>query len=361
MCNLCSVSVKRLTNLRQWSKVEVMGSRSKEQATATQRMSPAPGYSIRVVSAQTGIPAETLRMWERRYGFPSPARRPGGGRLYADEDVMRLRLIARARHAGYRPGDVIALPNHEIVRLVEAESPSSSSTSSSTSTSTDDVDLSEVATPLVRPAISPDLDEMIDLLRRDDVPGLRALMRSLAIALGPKAFVMDVAHPFAVKVGDAWRSGKIDVRHEHVATALMSMQLRLLLSAFEEGEDKPIVVLATLPGEAHALALEMVGVYLAARRASPRLLGADTPTDEIARAAIALRADVIGISISAAHDPAAARKHVTNLRAAIAKSRVCLWIGGAGAPQATTPEGDRVLLTTSWPSVDSALEASRAL
>ena len=36
------------------------------------------GYSIRVVASETGIPAETLRIWERRYDFPRPSRRPGG-------------------------------------------------------------------------------------------------------------------------------------------------------------------------------------------------------------------------------------------------------------------------------------------
>jgi len=312
-------------------------------------------YSIRVVASQTGIPAETLRVWERRYGFPSPSRRPGGGRLYGDEDIARLRLIARARHAGYRPGDVIALPNQEIVRLVEAESPSSSSTLK------EDFDLALVGTALVRSPIAPDLDALIDALRHDELEKVRSSLRSLAIALGPKAFVTEVAHPFAVRVGDAWESGLIDVRHEHIATALMSMQLRILMSAFEEGEDKPIVLLATLPGEAHALALEMIAVYLAAHRASPRLLGADTPPAEIAKAAVALRADVIGISISTAHDPKVTKPYVETLSAELAKTcpKAALWIGGGGAMRVAEESLPSIRLTTSWQAVDGALEAAR--
>lgn len=52
--------------------------------------------SIRVVSNRTGIPADTLRIWERRYGFPKPERTPGGSRVYTDEDVARLQLVNRA-------------------------------------------------------------------------------------------------------------------------------------------------------------------------------------------------------------------------------------------------------------------------
>ena len=74
------------------SKVAVAHPRSSEEALA--------GASIRVVSNRTGIAADTLRMWERRYGFPHPARRPGGSRVYSEDDVARLHLIARAVNAG---------------------------------------------------------------------------------------------------------------------------------------------------------------------------------------------------------------------------------------------------------------------
>ena len=39
-------------------------------------------YRIHVVAEMTGIPAATLRAWERRYGIPSPERTASGYRLY---------------------------------------------------------------------------------------------------------------------------------------------------------------------------------------------------------------------------------------------------------------------------------------
>ncbi|MCC6969562.1 MAG: MerR family transcriptional regulator [Phycisphaerales bacterium] len=295
-------------------------------------------YSIRVVAAKTGIPAETLRIWERRYGFPKPARRPGGGRLYADADIARLRLIARARDAGYRPGDIIPLPDRDIARLVE------------------DQDTGPRPPP---PALGPDIAWLVDALRRDEVARVRAALRSLAITLSPRAFVTEVAHPFAIHVGDAWEAGTLDVRHEHLGTALLSAQLRVLLCAFEDSEDPPTVLLATLPGEAHALGLEMVAVYLATHRATPRLLGADTPPDQIARAARSLKAQVVGVSVSAAHEGALTRGNLDRLRRMLERTSAELWVGGAGAERVAAP-AERVRLTTSWSEIDRALAAVRA-
>ena len=59
-----------------------------------------PGYGIGDVSERTGIAVPVLRMWESRFGFPQPQRRPNGRRRYSDADVQRLRQVVRQRDAG---------------------------------------------------------------------------------------------------------------------------------------------------------------------------------------------------------------------------------------------------------------------
>ena len=63
-----------------------------------------PAYSIRVVSRMTSIEPETLRMWERRYGFPTPSRTEGGARVYSESDVTALNLIVVAIIPGQQIG-----------------------------------------------------------------------------------------------------------------------------------------------------------------------------------------------------------------------------------------------------------------
>ena len=59
-----------------------------------------PIYNIGVVERMTDIPAATLRVWERRYGFPDTARTEGGHRLYSEPDVERLKWVKRKIDAG---------------------------------------------------------------------------------------------------------------------------------------------------------------------------------------------------------------------------------------------------------------------
>src|SRR5689334_23492593 len=51
----------------------------------------------------TGIPADTLRMWERRYGVVEPARSDGGYRLYDENAVRRLAVMHALVSAGCSP------------------------------------------------------------------------------------------------------------------------------------------------------------------------------------------------------------------------------------------------------------------
>src|SRR5262245_15434817 len=54
-----------------------------------------PGkYSIAAVSKLTGVSCHSLRIWERRYGFPVPDRSGSGHRRYTPSQVRLLRRIA---------------------------------------------------------------------------------------------------------------------------------------------------------------------------------------------------------------------------------------------------------------------------
>ena len=58
-------------------------------------------YTIKQASALTGVPADTLRAWERRYGVPSTSRSEGGYRLYDDhalDTVRRMRTLIDGGH-----------------------------------------------------------------------------------------------------------------------------------------------------------------------------------------------------------------------------------------------------------------------
>ncbi len=291
-----------------------------------------PAHSIKVVSELTRLPMGTLRAWERRYGFPKPQRRADSNRrLYPADQLERLKVIARTLEHGYRPGDVIHKPTHELLQLL---TPTAAGEGSAART------IANVAT-------------LIALLSADDAKGIEDELRLGAAALGAKRFVTDLAQPLAQAVGEAWAEGKLAIRHEHLMTECLTTQLRALLAAHQDADGSPSILLSTLPGEPHTLGLQMVALYLALSSAKPRLLGASTPPEQILSAAQALGASVVGIAVTPGVDLPATRRHVRRLAQGLQPSTT-LWVGGAGAA-ALGKLPPRAQALSSWAAIDKAL------
>jgi methanogenic corrinoid protein MtbC1 len=271
-------------------------------------------------------------MWERRYGFPSPRRNEAKIRVYSKDDVERLTLVARALKAGYRAGEVIRKTRPEL-----------------------DAILAQAAQLDVQPTAgqSPNVATVLEALRRDDADGIRLELRRAVATLGPKRFVVDVASPLLQSVGEAWAARQLDVRHEHVLSEQLSTQLRLLLSAYEGTTQRPVVLLTALPGEQHGLGLDMVALFTALIGATPRMLGVDTPVDQIAEAAAALGADVVGISVSGAADIEQVKVDLEWLLDHLPDSTE-VWLGGERARSVQAPR-PRVLHVISWTELEREL------
>ena len=293
------------------------------------------GYSIRVASRLTGVSSDTLRMWERRYGFPKPLRNESQVRVYTDADIERLVLIARALKAGYRSGEVIHRGSEELRSLLFASAQAEAETDRRT----------------------PTVESLMSLLVADDPDGLRDELRRSVALLGPKQFLTDVAAPLVEQVGVAWAAGRIAIRHEHLMSEVLSSRLRLLLSAYEGRASAPVVLLATLSDEQHGLGLDMVALYLALEGATPRILGVNTPPDQIAEAAVALSADVVGLSISEASDLALTEAHVRRFLSALPR-RLEVWVGGKNARKLSSSD-PRVRRVVTWQDMDEAVARLR--
>lgn len=288
-------------------------------------------YSIRVTSRLTAIELGTLRMWERRYGFPRPERTDGGSRVYSESDVEALKLITRALEQGYRPGEIVGKPREELLKLVAVASHVPSRSGGSTPT---------VAT-------------LLAALGGDELALLRAQLRQAALTLGPKRFLVEVAHPLCLRIGELWADGKLEVRHEHMVSECLFSQLRVLASAYEDRPGAPRVLLATLPNERHGLGLAMAETYLAASQVTPILLGVDTPAEQIVKAARGHDVDAVGLLITQASDLKAARGHVRWMLEELPR-RVSVWVGGAGGAELGLRDAS-VRIVGTWGDMDEAI------
>ena len=66
------------------------------------------GLTLKAVSQRTGIPAATLRTWERRYRFMRPIRSASGYRLYSERDIARILHVKYLLQQGVRIGAAMA-------------------------------------------------------------------------------------------------------------------------------------------------------------------------------------------------------------------------------------------------------------
>ena len=66
------------------------------------------------MSKLTGIPVQTIRVWETRHTAVQPARDAGNVRLYRRSDIERLSLIKAAVDAGHAISTVAPLTDRQI-------------------------------------------------------------------------------------------------------------------------------------------------------------------------------------------------------------------------------------------------------
>jgi DNA-binding transcriptional MerR regulator len=77
-------------------------------------------FAIGAVSRLTGIPMDTLRMWERRYQVVTPQRSSLNRRFYTRDDVARLLLIKQLVEQGHPVGSIVHLPESDLRDRLQA-------------------------------------------------------------------------------------------------------------------------------------------------------------------------------------------------------------------------------------------------
>ncbi|KQV88082.1 MerR family transcriptional regulator [Pelomonas sp. Root1237] len=274
------------------------------------------GIGITAVERDTGIHKETLRVWERRYGFPSPWRDATGERLYPPEQVQRLRLVKRLLDAGHRPGRVVAASVQELSALLKPPA----------------------AVPVAGAAVEPfEIAACAALLQGHDVEGLRRALSEVVLRRGLGRGVIEVFAPLTTRIGELWMSGALQIFQEHLYSESLQLVLRQAMHALPPPTGRqPRVLLTTLPGESHALGLLMVEALLGLEGAVCLSLGVQTPLAQLPAAAAACRVDVVAVSFAGQLAHRAVLDGLANLRTQL-PAAVEIWAAGSSSQALRLP------------------------
>lgn len=262
--------------------------------------------NIAAAERETGIGKDTLRIWERRYGFPLPARNDKGERSYTLEQVERLRYIKQLLDNGARPSQIVTLPLETLKRMLEEQQPHAS----------------EVLPPLIA--------EGMKLIIAQRSQQLEQWLEQQLKQLGIEPFVIELIAPMTATVGHYWLQQRLSIAAEHIFTAQVIQLLNAIIHQHRPRyPSAPKLLLATLPGEQHTLGLLMVETLLVCRGVRALSLGGQVPVEEIVRTAERHQIQSVLLSFSARCSREMVRTNLAALRRQLPQS-VAIWAGGAG-------------------------------
>ena len=325
---------------------------------------------MRVVARRTGLSADLLRVWEKRYNVVAPARSESGRRLYSDADIERLRLLHRATLAGRSIGQVVGLSPRALAKLVRDDAVADAQRSRDGG----GVPVPSVIGSATRDgATHPLLTECLQAIERLDALALGVVLRRAILALPAEGFLDALVVPLLERVGMAWREGALRDVHAQLAFVALRRALDGIADATASSLAAPHVVVAAPAAQVREVTIREVGAQefgalLSAATAAVEgwrvtYLGSGIPAEDIAETARHIGAQAVALSVASpavspepAGDLTVARE-ISRLRSLLPRG-VELVVGGAVGPAYQgAPDWDGAVLVRDLAGLRTQLRA----
>jgi MerR family transcriptional regulator, light-induced transcriptional regulator len=249
-------------------------------------VSTTPAFNLKVVLKETGIAADTLRAWERRYGLPMPQRSAGGHRLYSQRDIETIKWLIKRQAEGLSISRAVDLWNEQ---LASGSDPLADSVPSS------------LVTSLGVPIQYQSPDTTVISLRARWIEACLNFSESSAeqtlnhaFSLFPvEAVCIEVLQKGMSEIGDLWYQNRASVQQEHFASSLAMRRLDALLSASPAPTRSQMVIVGCPPDEWHTLTPLLLSLLLRRRGLNVLYLGANVPVSQFSDTVKDARADLV--------------------------------------------------------------------
>lgn len=263
-----------------------------------------PIYKLKAVLAETGLTADVLRAWERRYGLPKPNRTGGGHRLYSAYDIETIKWLQKKLGEGLSISQAVQLWKEMVAAGLDPLAELSPAVTVHTP------DLERIATPA------------IEALRDGWLKACLAFDERTAESLLTQGFAMYPVETMCTEVlqqglnitGQGWYLNQVSVQQEHFISGLVSRRLHALITAAPQPYRKRTVLAACPSGEWHTLPALLLTLLLRRKGIDVVYLGADTPIEQLDETAETIRPDLIVLAAQQLTTAAAVRTAALALR-----------------------------------------------
>ncbi len=274
---------------------------------------------MRAVSRESGLSADVIRAWEKRYGAVAPQRTATGRRFYGQGEVERLQLLRQATLRGHSIGRVANLPDSELRDLIGF-----------------------VAAPLEQTEPAPHsffihsyLEQCLKAAQQLDANALENHLARALVQFGPIAAIEELAAPLLERIGEMWAGGALRIAEVHLASASLRNFLSSLMRHAGILPSAPTLVMATPARQLHELGALLAGATAAHCGWKVIYLGANLPAEEIALAATRSRARAVALSLVSPKDDTKLHGELRQLRGALPDTAIL--VGGHAVPFYATP------------------------
>lgn len=231
-----------------------------------------PRYNTKAVAQETGVPADTFRAWERRYGVPRPQRTEGGHRLYSERDIATIRWLRDRTAEGLTISQAIALMT---------DGTESNLGWLNTAVDTEPHTWDRLNSRLYAALVD------FDATRAEQILGE-------AFAIYPLEDVfLKLVQPTMIEIGEQWHSGKISVTAEHFATQFIRRKLSGLFNTYNITDGRGLVLIGCAPSEQHDLGALMIAVFLVRHGWQVVYLGSEVPLRDLLETVRQLQPDLV--------------------------------------------------------------------
>ncbi|MEM9555539.1 MAG: MerR family transcriptional regulator [Acidobacteriota bacterium] len=299
-------------------------------------------HPIRVVARRTGLKADLIRAWERRYAAIEPERTPGGHRFYSDRDIDRLLLLRQATSGGRTIGQVAAYNDEQLRALVTEDRQANAAAAArraaaevfddSNGSPTEDASGTVPSAPPAPLEVTstPEVERCLDAVRQLDARALRFVLERSAVELGWSRVLSELVHPLMARIGELWHRGDLREVQEHLASFEIRLFVEDMMRRATPAPHGPRLVVTTPSGQRHEVGALMAAATAALEGWDVTFLGADLPAAEIAGAALMLKARAVALSLSATDEAPRLAAELTELRRLLGRG-VPLLVGGQAA------------------------------
>jgi len=239
-----------------------------------------PIYNLSAVLRETGLTADVLRVWERRYDLPKPQRTPGGHRLYSDYDIAVIKWLRARQDEGLTISRAVELWKETAASRDPLEGlPRAASYAESLPAPASRLD--DLRDRWIKACLAFDAGKAEEVLNQ-------------AFAINPVETVcFEILQKGIRQVGTLWHQDRATVQQEHFATALAVRRVETLISAAPAPTRAQTVLVGCPAGEWHHFSQLLLTLLLRRRGLNVVYLGANLPLDQMEATATAVRPSLI--------------------------------------------------------------------